>query len=523
MRLAVSEGAMPAMAVLNLLIAEDERLTREGLYHEIDWNSLGIGHVKLAENGLDALNIMTTFIPDILLADVRMPKMDGIDLAYKVKTINPDCSVIFMSGYSDKEYLLSAIKINALNYVEKPLNIDEVVQSLRKAVEAQYAIIEKNHYLESELANKLCYTSAHNHQKITSYSNFIPEFQNNTKARTIVVTNLERKLYFDTNFLNQIIAIKRKLKSLGLNSIIGIKDSQELIIHIFYDYTIESNLTEELIYKIYDYFKSIFNKDEQLYFGLGKAVSDIFKLYQSFESAISALDNAFFNPQQNIHCYRGGEDRSDSFNINDTLKFSSYLENGREEDAIKLIQTITYNLRNNINIDSSTAINIFLGLFIELEKCRVHNGVLEKNSQNVLHHISQANSIDALENLLILKTKEYFKDIRKLNSNPIVSEIISIINSEYSDPNLSLNKISEKIYLSPAYICVLFKEVTNKTIVQYINEFRIEKSLELLRQNKYRIKDIATMVGFEDSNYFSKIFRKIKGISPTDYRKRFLA
>ena len=136
-----------AIAVLNLLIAEDERFTREGLYYEIDWNSLGIGQVKLAENGLKALNIMDTFIPDILLADVRMPKMNGIDLAYRVKTINPDCSVIFMSGYSDKEYLLSAIEINALNYVEKPLNIDEVIQSLKKAVEAQYNIIKKNHYI----------------------------------------------------------------------------------------------------------------------------------------------------------------------------------------------------------------------------------------------------------------------------------------------------------------------------------------------------------------------------------------
>ena len=159
---------------------------------------------------------------------------------------------------------------------------------------------------------------------------------------------------------------------------------------------------------------------------------------------------------------------------------------------------------------------------MELGKCRVYNGVLETNSWNILHEISQANFIDELENLLILKTKEYFKDMRKLISNPIVSEIISIINRQYSDPNLSLNKISEKIYLSSSYVCVLFKEVTNKTIVQYINEFRIEKSLELLRQNKYRIKSIAAMVGFEDSNYFSKTFKKIKGISPNEYRKRFL-
>lgn len=511
-----------AIAVLNLLIAEDERFTREGLYYEIDWNSLGIGQVKLAENGLKALNIMDTFIPDILLADVRMPKMNGIDLAYRVKTINPDCSVIFMSGYSDKEYLLSAIEINALNYVEKPLNIDEVIQSLKKAVEAQYNIMKKNHYIESELANKLSYRGIHNQKDVVSYSKFIPALHDNLKARTILLTNSTRKLSLNANFINKIPEIKRKLKSLNLDSIIGIKDNQWLMIHIFYDCILESNLIKQIIYEIYRCMESILDLDEELYLSLGKTVSDIFKIYASFESANSALDNIFFFPKQKIHCYQETKANANSFDMENIVKFASYLKNGREQDSIELIKTIKADLCNNSKIDSSTAKNIFLSLFMELGKCRVHNGVLETNSWNILHEISQANFIDELENLLILKTKEYFKDMRKLITNPIVSEIISIINRQYSDPNLSLNKISEEIYLSSSYVCVLFKEVTNKTIVQYINEFRIEKSLELLRQNKYRIKSIAAMVGFEDSNYFSKTFKKIKGISPNEYRKRFL-
>ena len=376
-----------AIAVLNLLIAEDERFTREGLYYEIDWNSLGIGQVKLAENGLKALNIMDTFIPDILLADVRMPKMNGIDLAYRVKTINPDCSVIFMSGYSDKEYLLSAIEINALNYVEKPLNIDEVIQSLKKAVEAQYNIMKKNHYIESELANKLSYRGIHNQKDVVSYSKFIPALHDNLKARTILLTNSTRKLSLNANFINKIPEIKRKLKSLNLDSIIGIKDNQWLMIHIFYDCILESNLIKQIIYEIYRCMESILDLDEELYLSLGKTVSDIFKIYASFESANSALDNIFFSPKQKIHCYQETKANANSFDMENIVKFASYLKNGREQDSIELIKTIKSDLCNNSKIGSSTAKNIFLSLFMELGI-----GVLTRNYNymvNRLNHLME--------------------------------------------------------------------------------------------------------------------------------------
>ena len=103
---------------MKLMIVDDEELTRKGVIASIDWNKLGISQVLEAEDGLQGLQKARMFKPDIILSDVRMPRMDGISMAAELEKELPDTSVIFMSGYSDKEYLMAAIRLQAVHYVE---------------------------------------------------------------------------------------------------------------------------------------------------------------------------------------------------------------------------------------------------------------------------------------------------------------------------------------------------------------------------------------------------------------------
>ena len=119
---------------MNLLIVDDERLTREGLLETIDFAGLGIDHIETAEDGLAGLKLSQSFAPDIVLTDVRMPKMDGISMMQGVQERYPDSAVIFMSGFSDKEYLKAAIKLHAVSYVEKPIDTDELYEALKDAL-----------------------------------------------------------------------------------------------------------------------------------------------------------------------------------------------------------------------------------------------------------------------------------------------------------------------------------------------------------------------------------------------------
>jgi two-component system response regulator YesN len=119
---------------LKVLMVEDEVLTREGMKQCIPWESLGIQEVYTAEDGEEGLEKALEIRPDIIMADVRMPRMDGISMAFEIRKKLKNCRFIFISGYCDKEYLKSAIQLSAVNYIEKPIEPEEVVEALKKSI-----------------------------------------------------------------------------------------------------------------------------------------------------------------------------------------------------------------------------------------------------------------------------------------------------------------------------------------------------------------------------------------------------
>ena len=120
--------------MVKLLIADDESFTRQGILETMPWEALNISEIWEAYDGQNALEILKEFEPDILLTDVRMPRLNGIELSFKIKELYPNCSIIFMSGFSDKEYLKSAIHLKAISYVEKPIDLEELENSIKSAV-----------------------------------------------------------------------------------------------------------------------------------------------------------------------------------------------------------------------------------------------------------------------------------------------------------------------------------------------------------------------------------------------------
>lgn len=119
---------------MKVLMVEDEELTREGIRQTIPWESLGIQEIHMAEDGEEGLRKALELRPDIIMADVRMPRMDGITMAFEIRKEYKRCKFIFISGYCDKEYLKSAIQLSAVNYIEKPIEPAEVIDALKKSI-----------------------------------------------------------------------------------------------------------------------------------------------------------------------------------------------------------------------------------------------------------------------------------------------------------------------------------------------------------------------------------------------------
>ncbi|MFR3266617.1 MAG: response regulator [Blautia massiliensis (ex Durand et al. 2017)] len=121
---------------MKLLIVDDEELTRTGLISSIDWDSLGITEILQADDGVNGLEMARLYKPEIILCDVRMPRMTGIAMLERLEKFLPDSIPIFMSGYSDKEYLKAAIKLKAINYIEKPLHPEEVQAAVLESADS---------------------------------------------------------------------------------------------------------------------------------------------------------------------------------------------------------------------------------------------------------------------------------------------------------------------------------------------------------------------------------------------------
>lgn len=155
--------------MFSLLIADDEILTREGIIHALPWEKLGIDTIMQADDGIKGIEAATDCKPDIILTDVRMPNMDGIEMSRQIRRIYQDSKIIFMSGYSDKEYLMSAIQLKAVRYIEKPIKNDELIKAIQESVnecleEQQRQIVEAETlkkldicipYIKSEFAIRL--------------------------------------------------------------------------------------------------------------------------------------------------------------------------------------------------------------------------------------------------------------------------------------------------------------------------------------------------------------------------------
>ena len=120
---------------MKILIADDEDYTREGLLEEIDWEEFGIDEIMQAVNGEEALKIVKWFRPHIVISDIRMPKMDGIAFAEELLGLAPESKIIFISGYLETEYLKSAIRLSVIDFIEKPIDVDQVRKALGRAVE----------------------------------------------------------------------------------------------------------------------------------------------------------------------------------------------------------------------------------------------------------------------------------------------------------------------------------------------------------------------------------------------------
>lgn len=490
---------------MKLLIVDDEELTRTGLIDSIDWESLGIFQLFQAEDGISGLRIAKAVKPEIVLCDVRMPRMDGIEMVERLEKLLPHSAFIFMSGYSDKEYLKAAIRLKAINYVEKPLDPIEVKNSIKEG----YNCVRQN---MRTVKNELFYSRG----TASSFAAALTQpYRDNKENVTALAKELGLKL--TSQFLSH-------------------SHMQVYYVSKYIQYHVFHILSPVLpphgaVNRIGVFLKNCFDPACTFYISRGETCSGIARAYDSYASAVSLMQSSFFfdpgtffTPEENDTVHTEKEDRNKSAEEAYITLLSEAVLNNDRKIGRELLRRLYEDFYQRREVSPHEAKDLYYKLFMVLEDCRQTLRLAPvMEPENAMKLLESCFSFRELHQKLTQKTELLFEAARShLSEEPTIFLIKEYIHNHYHDEALSVRDIGGQVYLSASYVCTYFKNETGQTINQYLTDYRMKKAKELLADSRYQIADISNKVGYSNGNYFSKSFKKMTGLSPSDYREKML-
>ncbi len=521
--------------MIKALIADDEIWVASLIRKSIDWETFEIEIVGEAHDGEDAFNKILSLKPDIVITDIRMPGISGIDLMEKVRLSGLSVEFIILSGYNSFEYAKEAIKYSAVSFILKPLEPEELEQALTVAIEriaknsASTARADVNGQVE-ELRNSFLLKSLYSeHLSLPA----IPLEEINTKYCCkfsygnffVVVAYLSQPL--NQSSLDQFISVSDKLLKPMVSCHYCLYDNSRFIILINTSFSPDDdydNLTKQLLEKLCN----VCRADKlDIVMSIGPMEGTFSNINQSFKIANHLLRNRFTQGFGRI--YKQNSDPSSNVHmrmlLNKELQIATMIET---------FQTFELELYLNNLIDqtielSSDAEKLFFVLervFDVYTRSIDRMGISDFKSfglcSNFSEIIDSCNTKSELKKtlvqILIEPIKQYY--IEQLNQDVhITARIKAYIGKHYKE-NIRLIDIADHLCRNPSYIGSVFKKDIGIGFSEYISTYRVDVSKTYLAEPSFSISQIADMVGFSDVRHFSKTFKKIVGITPAEYRKK---
>ena len=516
---------------MKLLIVDDEELTRGGLSNALDWNSLGIDEIFLADDGTNGLSIALREEPDIVLCDVRMPRMDGIAMLERIEFHQPDIAAIFMSGYSDKEYLKAAIKLKAINYIEKPIQPKEIEAAILHAIEQRKQAIRRRNaesVTTNMIAGQLAFQLTVPYASCRDTVNDLCEKFNERDSMD--------KFHYNATFIVKLEdapenpdTLSRLYQELGefltpmhLHVIYTEKRMHHLVYHVYGSIEPSGNTLSLIAEKL----GTLFAPFGSYYIAIGDVVSGISNVCHSYESAVILLQSSFFFEPGTILT---SQDPGLSSTLNpdtflDTISRCALAISELDFTDIHSVLAQLHDIcAHSTGLMPNQLKSAYYDLFSAIHRVRREQKLLPDDYKNIMDIMDSCFSFFTLHTLLTEHIDALFQDMeQKEPEHATIYLIRDYVNAHYQENGLSVKDISAYVHLSASYVCTFFKNETGNTLNQYITEFRMEKAKLLLSDPRYRISDISAEVGYSDGNYFGKSFKKYTGFSPSEYREKVL-
>ncbi|MEC0211313.1 response regulator [Paenibacillus ehimensis] len=518
-----------------VLIVEDEWLVREGLKHTIDWEDVGCRIMGEASDGETALRLMEEETPDIVLTDIRMPEMDGIQLAKEIASRYPGMKVVFLTGYDEFAYAQQAIKLGAADYVLKPTNRDELTQLMGRMasrLDEERRRRTERERLEHKLAfgqplivEKMLYDLMLDHAGAMEQELFL-EYA--AEQGEVLDTFRVALLYAETTpgesmppgeLYRSIAAWSSGLSSYPL---VRMNDAKYALL---LDRETERGELQRLLNVVR--LSASQASQRQLVLGVSGRHNRLDQVPAAFQQATHALVTSFF---------WGGE-RLAWFEDTERLAAEVPALPGLAEE---LIEAVKWGTEASIRAKSHAcftwmvqqhptneleARKAFFGWIVSLYTLLLREDELRlivQDSAILLTSLDRTVRLeDGLERLngMLLEWSVRYQEQTKPQSRSGFEEIEDYIGRHYAE-DITLQSIAERCNMSESYFSRLFKKQVGTSFVDYLTALRMRRAKELLTNPRLKIYEVGLQAGYQDSRYFSQIFRKYTGETPTEFRKR---
>lgn len=542
------------MDLYRIILVDDEEEVRQSIIRKINWTEAGFEVVGDAENGEDALEKVEALEPDLILTDIRMPYMDGLTLAERVRQKYPSIKILIFSGYDDFEYAKRAIKLNVTEYILKPVNVEELTAILKR--------IKTN--LDEEIEQKRN-VSLLRENYIKSLPILREQFLNELVSYPMSMENVEDRLReYDIPLLGAkkwvaaaidiepeeikegVVLPLHKEKDLIPISVTQIVEEKltnycrcalvtsartsesELAVIAAID---EDNSQTGLIDVLGDICKEARKILEvPITIGIGHGCQELSDISSSYKSAVDALG------------YKAIVGYGSTIYINDVEPVSGGKLEFDGKDEAELVAAIKFGPREKIEGAVQSVIDKMSDAKVHFRQCQaymlsVSSRIVQMIQQYDLDMAQLLEEGDDHEDTFAIiprmQKKEDFgqwllsaalrmnlvmNQERDNTMKQVIQKAKQYIMDNYQDPDLSVEKICRHLHMSPAYFSTMFKKETGQAYIAYLTEVRLNKAVELLNKTDDKTYIIASKVGYQEQNYFSYVFKKRFGISPTKFR-----
>lgn len=530
--------------MLKIFLVEDEFVIREGIKNNIDWKANGYEFCGEASDGELAFPIIQKTKPDIVITDIRMPFMDGLELSRLIKKELPLTEIIILSGYEEFEYAKEAIKIGVSQYLCKPISGEELLKEINLLADK---ITEKRK--EQEIKEKYIREVEENFME--EKRNFFQYLVTGTKTISELL-EIAKKIHIDLSSIwYNIILLKMQSMTHAHDEYSGsmvkveqkLKELDEGDHFAAFDRNLEGKAllvkadTEEELTRIQnDYIRKM--KDllgdyshVRYFAGIGMPVNRLSELPASFESASHAFAHRYLTRESGIWNYQDIEQKKhqiDDFNIGsvnakelDRNKLRDFLKFGDKNEVIYFVEEYINDLGNNamksnmfrqyLVMDTYFCVVDFV---VDLQFSKDEIEVFSADSEILQNN---ENSMKYMERI-ISKVLELREKSASNRYGDIVDEVMKYIEEHYAQEDLSLNILASHVNFSPNHLSMVLSQQTGQTFIKYLTDFRMNKAKELLRCTGKRSSEIGLEVGYKDPHYFSFLFKKTQGVTPTQYR-----